>query len=608
MPDRPVEILVLPEKLHKLFDGLLPEKTKGDVDQNERDFLSRALAAYTLHKLGGASLNDAAKGVVDGGGDGGIDGLYFSPLTNTLWVTQAKYIHSGQHEPDLGEVTKFKAGVENLLEGRFDAFAGNAQWAALRPQVEAAFRVAATQVRAILCYSSLPLVSEDRKRLFETLKAKVSKDQEDDYFAFQSVNLTTLNDWVTGADDARGIETVELEIIRPGLITKPYETIYGLVALERLKALHEEHGAKLIRANIRGFKGSTDVNDDIQRTLSEEVTLFHYLNNGLTAYCDRLELNNLDRANPERKRITAKGFAVINGAQALGSIAKCIVAQQVGAPASGFAFIKIISLEKCEDDRAFAERISRAANFQNHVSLKDFAAAYPLHEQMHRTLKPHGIGYHYRIDEDTPASDEANFTIEEALTACACLHTAKDCDLPYRVAANRDSLRSLEMVFPAAEAVRTRHERVFPAGLSARTAWRAVQAQRIVLKVMGDSARASSGATKSFYANARWLVLAAIFKKIKPEAGEALGLSEAERIAVSAAVADYAEKLLAQAVAKGFASYEPAPGGLQVLAAPRDFQSVFKTQGDCRTLFAALKAEIWKGEDTVGEVFARGVA
>ena len=401
---------------------------------------------------------------------------------------------------------------------------------------------------------------------------------------------------------------VELEIVRPGLITQPYETIYGLVALEQLKALHEEYGPKLIRANIRGFKGSTEVNDDIQKTLTEEVTLFHYLNNGLTAYCDRLELNNLDRANAERKRITARGFAVINGAQTLGSIGKCVAVPQQGAPASGYAFIKIISLEKCEDDQAFAERISRAANFQNQVSLRDFAAAYPLHEQMRRTLGPHGIGYHYRIDEETPTPDDVNFTIEEALTACACLHTAKDCDLLYRVAANRDSLRSLEMIFPPVQAVRTRHERVFPAGLSARTAWRAVQAQRIVVAAMGDSAKASTGATKSFYTYARWLVLAAVFKKIKPEAGEALGLSEAERKAVSAAVADYAEKLLAQAVAKGFASYDTAPGGLQVLTAPRDFQSVFKTQGDCQTLFAALNAEIWKGRDTVGEVFAKGVA
>jgi hypothetical protein len=592
MPDRPVEILALPPKLHELFDGRVPLKATGNAEQNERDFLSRALAAYALHKLGGASLDDAAA-VVDGGGDGGIDGVYFSPLSNTLWVVQSKYIYEGWAEPSLGDVTKFKSGVEDLLTGHFDTFADNAKWATLLPQVKGALDNTATQVRAALCYSGIPFISEDRKKLFEKLKGKVNKDQEDDYFQFLAVNLTTLNDWVTGGDEGPGIECVELEIVHPGWVPTPFETIYGLIALERLKALHVEYGGKLMRANIRGFKGSTDVNDDIQRTLAHEAGLFHYLNNGLTAYCDRLDVYNLDRAKAECKRITARGFAIINGAQTLGSIGKCIAAPQNGAPASGYAFIKIVSLEKCEDERAFAERISVAANFQNHVALKDFAAAYPLHEQMALTLRPHGIGYYYKIDEDTPNPDAKNFSIGEALTACACLHTAKDCDLLYRVAANRDSLRSLEMVFPADQALRSRHERVFPPNLSARTAWRAVQVQRIVLKAMGDNAKASTGATKSFYVNARWLVLAAVFNRLKPEAGEALGLSNAGRAAVSESVTAYAEKLLVQAVTKGFASYESA-GGAQVLVAPRDFQSVFKTQADCEALLSALKKEIWK--------------
>lgn len=357
MADRPVEMLALPPKLHELFDDLLELKVGGDAEQNERDFLSRALAAYVLHKLGGATLQEAVDGVVDGGGDGGLDGIYFSPVTNTLWLTQSKYVHSGMNEPELGEVTKFKIGVENLLEGRFDAFAANPKITALRPRLEIALGGAATQARAILCYSALPLISDDRKHLFEALKAKLGKDQEDDYFRFQSVNLTTLNDWVTGADEGQGIESVELEIIRPGLVTTPHEIIYGLIALERLKTLHQEYGTKLIRANIRGFKGSTEVNDDIQRTLTEEASLFHYLNNGLTAYCDRLELNNLDRAKAESKRITAKGFAIINGAQTLGSIGKCVASPQEGAAPAGYAFIKIVSLEKCEDDTAFAGNI-----------------------------------------------------------------------------------------------------------------------------------------------------------------------------------------------------------------------------------------------------------
>ncbi len=332
-------------------------------------------------------LRKQGAGVIDGGGDGGLDAVYHSPATNTLWLVQSKYIHAGLTEPDLGEVTKFQTGLGNLLAGRFEAFAANQRWNAIRPQVEAVLaKHGNLQVRAVLCYSGLALISEDRKRLFEVLKQQVSKAPDDEYFEFQTVNLTTLNDWVTGGDDGRGIESVELEIHNPGWVTKPYETIYGLVALEQLKALHEQHGRMLVRANIRGFKGRTDVNDEIQKTLKEEAIYFHYLNNGLTAYCDRLDVHNLDRANAQRKRITAKGFAIINGAQTLGSIAKCVTVPEAEAAPTGFAFIKIVSLERCEDDRAFAERISRTANFQNHVELRDFAAAYPLHEQLAYTF------------------------------------------------------------------------------------------------------------------------------------------------------------------------------------------------------------------------------
>lgn len=593
MTERPIEIQILPPKLHQLFDTVVPTKTVGNPDENERNFLSRALAALVLHKAAGATISEAGAGIVDGGGDSGIDAVYHSPLTNTLWLVQSKYISSGMTEPKLDDVDKFHSGLDYLLDGKFEAFSKNQYWNAIRPQVEAVLaKPGNLQVRAVLCYSGLALISEDRKLLFEMLKQRYSNAPDDEYFEFKTVNLTTLHDWVTGGDESRGIESVELEIHNPGWVVTPYETIYGLVALEQLKVLHEQHGPNLIRANIRGFKGRTDVNDEIQKTLKEESAHFHYLNNGLTAYCDRLDVHNLDRANARRKRITTKGFAIINGAQTLGSIAKCIIATGGEAAPSGFAFIRIISLERCEDDRAFAERISRTANFQNHVELRDFAAAYPLHEQLARTLHPHGIFYHCKIDEDTPKSDEKNFSIDDALTACACLKNTKDCDFVTRVAANRASLLSLDLIYPETEFIRSRHERVFPPDLSARTVWRAVQMQTVVLKVMGDSAKAASGANKAFYIYGRWIVLAVILTRHRPDQGEALALTDAEKSDISAEVSDYSEKLLALAVKQGFAAYNDI-GGQQVLTTQRDFQSVFKTQNDCRTLFSALKAEVW---------------
>lgn len=113
---------------------------------------------------------------------------------------------------------------------------------------------------------------------------------------------------------------------------------------------------------------------------------------------------------------------------------------------------------------------------------------------------------------------------------------------------------------------------------------------------MAASARASTGVLKSFYTNARWVVLAAVYAKLKPQDGEPLTLSVDEAATISGAVSDYAEKLLAVCVAKGTAAYDNV-AGQQVLRSTREFQSVFKTQGDCQTLFAALKAEIWNPQN-----------
>lgn len=126
--ETPIEILELPARLRTLFTGKVPEATSGIEAARETNFLSRALAAYAIHSLAGCSIEDAASSLVDGGGDGGIDAIFYVPTNSTMLIVQSKYIVSGRGEPDLGEVTKFKTGLENILQGRFEAFSQNAAW------------------------------------------------------------------------------------------------------------------------------------------------------------------------------------------------------------------------------------------------------------------------------------------------------------------------------------------------------------------------------------------------------------------------------------------------------------------------------------------------
>jgi len=588
--ETPIEMLHLPQNLRALFTGKLPEAAVGEPDQRENNFQSRALAAYALHKLGNATLDEAVASIVDGGGDGGIDAVFHAATTRTLWVVQSKFITTGRGEPDLGDVTKFKTGLENLLQGTFDAFRANAAWNRLIPQLEAVFRDGPLQVRAVLVYSGINLVSEDRRRLFEDLKYRFSHDT--DYLEIRVCNLTTVHDWLTGADQGPGVPEVEMALRKPGWVKEPYETVYGLLPLSELASLYALHGRRLIAANIRAYKGNTAVNEQIVNTVCEEPEHFFYLNNGLTAYCERLEVHNLDRGNAEQKRIKGYGLSIVNGAQTLGSVAQSFAPASAPAP-EGFVFLKIVSLERCQDDREFAERITRSTNFQNQIGLRDFVALDDQQEIIANQLTLSGISYHYKHDAETPSPDATNFTLEEATTACACLAQQKDCDYCSRVLANRQSLWSLDEIYPPEDLLRSRYSRVFRPDRSARTVWRAVQTQRLVIKAMQDNARASSGVRKAFFENARWLVLNVVFLKLHPEQGEGLSLSAEDEAAVSRATIEYSEALFGSCEANGFVSRRAqALGGMEAYEQTRHFRSIFSSATDCRTLRNALLARL----------------
>jgi hypothetical protein len=586
----PVEILELPNRLRAIFTGKVAEAVSGTPEAREANFLSRALAAYAVHKLSGCSAEEAAESIVDGGSDGGIDAIFYAASNSTLFVVQSKYAATGRGEPDLGDVTKFKTGLENLLQGRFEIFRQNTAWQQRLPQLEIQLE-RTIQVHAILVYSGINLVSDDRLSLFEDLKQRFCSD-EDNYLEFQSCNLTTVHDWLLGADIGLGVPQVELKLLKPGWVTNPYETVFGLLPLKDLAELYTQHGKQLVVANIRAYKGSTDVNTQIMATIQQDSHHFFYLNNGLTAYCERLKVHNCDRNNAEFKRITAYGLSIVNGAQTLGSVAE-FFRQSLDSVPDGNVFIKVISLQKCEDDRAFAQSITRSTNFQNHIGLRDFVAQDEQQARIANQLLLSGVIYHYKDDVDTPAPDEANFTIHEATTASACLARSSDCDdFCARILADLDSLWSMDEIYTSEDLLRSRYSRVFRADRSARTVWRAVQTQRLVVRVMQDNGNASTGVRKAFFENARWLLLNVIFIKLHPERGNFVNLTVDEVNTVSQRTIEFAEELWTVCEAKGYVSRQSAMGGVEGFEQARHFRSIFSSAADCQQLRGALLAKL----------------
>jgi hypothetical protein len=286
-----------------------------------------------------------------------------------------------------------------------------------------------------------------------------------------------------------------------------------------------------------------------------------------------------DRANTEKKKITARGFSIVNGAQTIGTI------HAAKAGGDGFVFLKIISLEKCEEEAAFARRITESTNFQNQISPRDFVALDEQHERIALQLKVDGIHYHFKEADDVPDLDGTNFTLDEAATALACLERDNDCDLCAMLLSNRKVLWSTEPVYPKDKPQESLCERMFRRERSARTVWRAVQLRRIVIERLNGE-RPAAGARREFYENARWLVLNMLFLREHLEQGETLALTNEEKARAAAQSLEIANAIWATAQEAGFVS------ATEPYTSPRHFKSVFCSAADCQKLKAGAMKKL----------------
>ncbi len=540
--ERPQEVINLQAGLLQLCKGLLPEASSGNESEKERNLLSRAIAAFVLHKEAGLPMVEACKMVVDGGGDGGIDALFYNRYSNTLYLLQSKYIEAGMGIPSLGDVSKFASGASSLLHGDLSPFERNQAFQNRKDEIASFLGDSSLKVVAVLAYSGLNLLEEDQIRELKRLEAIYPK--EDPNLSWKVVNLITLHDWLTHQDEQQGVAYVKLTIHVPGWMRKPHEMIYGKVALKDIKALHQQHGEALIAGNIRAFQGATEVNRAIAETLETQAENFLYLNNGITAYCARMEMLPAAKVNNEMKEVTAHRFSIVNGAQTVGVISRAddAVLEQ------GFVFVRLVSLERMENDREFAKLITTTTNHQNQVKQRDLVSVEPEQRSIAETLDLAGIRYEYKkIGGVWPAATEHSFTSDEAMVACACMQPFGNGELCAALFVNPDALWKNDDGDEADGKLSSYH-RVFSTHCTPRMIWRGVQALRLVWEV-GATIAADEDRAGEFYdlRGERYLVLSLIFQQLHPERGEAIHLSDSERLAVRE-VAEEAYELVNQVV------------------------------------------------------------
>jgi hypothetical protein len=402
---------LLRRNLAERFVGHLPALLRQDkpAAELEKKNLSRAFSAFALHHLTSISEKDAAQAVVDDFEDVGIDAIYYFAPTETVYLVQSKLKASEQFSQD--EALAFCQGVRKLLQQDFTGF--NLHVDRRRQEI----------INALDDCSAIQLVvAHIGSGISQHAKTAVEELLTDDTHGEQRLR-SPAEDFdqakvVSGLQNSQAYQRVDtrISIEKCGNVDIPKITYFGLVKLTDLVALHNQHGKSLYEKNIRTFLGhDTEVNLAIQKTLKEKPEHFVYLNNGVTALCQRIE----PKSNPRgKKRLDVEGFSVVNGAQTIASSAKFVADN----PTTNMENARVaITLIQADADGEFGKLVTRARNHQNQVHYSNFVALHEEQERLRRDLAH--LGIHYAFKAGAPDGNELDrFRADEAAHALALFH------------------------------------------------------------------------------------------------------------------------------------------------------------------------------------------
>jgi AIPR protein len=313
-----------------------------------------------------------------------------------------------------------------------------------------------------------------------------------------SIIVTTL----TVSSDAEG-GSIKLEVLLHdwGGCTQPYASYYGQVAAGDIGAWWVDHHQLLFAKNLRKFTGSTEVNEAIKNTLMKDPAKFWYFNNGITILCNRLQKKRLGGSKTASGVFVCEGVSVVNGAQTVGCIGEVAIADP-DALIHARVGVRLISLANCPDD--FGSAISRAANTQNRIERRDFAALDPEQERLRKELHLDLEKTYIYKSGDTPEPQTEYCTIEEATIALACANE----DATLAVQAKREIGKLWEDI------TKVPYKLLFNGSLSALKMWRLVELLRVVDNTLRDGLDTRRNRERMVAVHGNRFILQQIFRQV----------------------------------------------------------------------------------------------
>ncbi|THV24477.1 AIPR family protein [Glycomyces paridis] len=458
------------EFLDKFHPDDVPQ---GDPDQ--REFHTGALSAMMVRLLVDCPSERAVDFVTKGTDDHGIHAVAYDERQNRLWLIHSIWPDNGDANDEKG-FRDFATGVEHILNARHEKFNNRYR------RHEVAIESLMNKDPHITFVVALAGSTYNHPVHWQALE-KCADEIRRWYSHRPFIEVFTLDKLVQIARAGMSEPPISLKVNFAALATDtedlPHEIYFGTVTAAEVARWYDLHREQLFRRNIRGALGRTTVNQSIRTTLIERPEHFWDFNNGITMIA---QSGSIDAGGSGE----LNGVAIVNGAQTVSSIAETVKEHTQAGTAKVLMKVSIIGATKQDNDERGVDlprEITRAANTQNQVDIRDLASLYEqqddLKQEFYTVL---GLEYTTRHTEAAPADDDG-CTSEEALISLACGHA------DHRYAVQAKTLSDVLWDRNGGGAYRN----LFRSGITAEEVWRQVRLMRIVQSTISTARKKYTG-------------------------------------------------------------------------------------------------------------------
>lgn len=420
-----INIIRARTKLKELFEN------KIDMDDFPNDtgyhFETRAIAALSLMMTTGLDVEQSAIHITDGFHDMGIDAIYLDNTQKELFLVQSKWRNDGVGGISQPEMQTFVEGVKRIIE--FDITGANAKIQSKKEDIDFALTSMNYQIHMIFAHTGNELSNDYVRRPLNNLLSAVN-DEISTLLVYSELSFKEIYEFLAQGQTPNNVCLDDVILTNWGKIETPYPVFYGTVSAAAVGEWYRTYGNTLFSKNLRFYKGDTDVNEGMRKTLLNEPENFFYYNNGLKLLCNSITRKAKDSTTNATGLFRLDGVSLVNGAQTTGTIGSAFIdnPEQVS---KANVMIQIVDLHEAPEEAYL--QITKLTNTQNRIENKDFVALDPEQERIRTDLSFSHYTYLYKSGDRLTNMDD-QLTFDEAVVALACLNE----DLSFATLAKRN--------------------------------------------------------------------------------------------------------------------------------------------------------------------------